>query len=357
MIYYYLATNINIFRYLTFRSGCAMLTALVLAFCIAPKFIKYLKTLNPEGQPIRSDGPERHLKDKKGTPTMGGIIILLPTIVSTLLWADLSNPYVWITLFVLSSTSILGFADDYMKVTRHSSKGVPGKLKLLIQAAIGMTACFAIQKYIPAEYGTTLVFPFFKNLVIDLKFLYVFFVIIVIVGSSNAVNLTDGLDGLAIVPIIIVTACFTIISYLVGNYIFANYLQMYFISGAGELAVFCCAVIGASLTFLWYNVNPARIFMGDTGSLSLGAAIGVIAVIVKHEIILAIVGGLFVIEAVSVILQVYYFKITGGKRLFLMAPIHHHFEKKGWTESQVVIRFWIISVIFALIGISTLKLR
>ena len=334
-----------------------MITALLLGFLIAPKLIKYLKTLNPEGQPIRSDGPESHLKNKKGTPTMGGIIILLPVIISTILWADLSNPYIWITLFVLFSTSILGFADDYIKVTRHSSDGVPGKVKLLIQAVISVISCFAIQKYTPAEYSTTLVFPFFKSLVVDLKILYVFFVLIVIVGASNAVNLTDGLDGLVIVPVIIVTACFTVISYLVGNYIFSHYLQLYFISGAGELSILCSAIIGSGLTFLWYNVQPAQIFMGDTGSLSLGAALGVIAVIVKHEIILAIVGGVFVLEAVSVILQVYYFKLTGGKRLFLMAPIHHHFEKKGWTESQIVVRFWIISVIFALIGISSLKLR
>lgn len=347
----------NIFRYLTFRSGCAMLTALLLGFLIAPRLIKYLKTLNPAGQPIRSDGPESHLKNKKGTPTMGGIIILLPVIVSTLLWADLSNPYIWITLFVLSTMSILGFTDDYIKVTRHSSDGVPGKVKLLIQGVVSIIACFAIQKYIPSEYSSALVFPFFKGLVLDLKFFYVFFVVIVIVGASNAVNLTDGLDGLAIVPIIIVTSCFSVISYLVGHYVFANYLQIGFISGAGELSVFCSAVIGAGLTFLWYNVQPAQIFMGDTGSLSLGAALGVIAVIVKHEIILAIVGGVFVLEAVSVILQVYYFKLTGGKRLFLMAPIHHHFEKKGWTESQIVVRFWIISAIFALIGISSLKLR
>ncbi len=334
-----------------------MITALLLGFLMAPKLIKYLKTLNPDGQPIRSDGPESHLKNKKGTPTMGGIIILLPVIISTVLWSDLRNPYIWITLFVLSSTSILGFTDDYIKVTRHSSDGVPGKMKLLMQGVIGVISCFAIQKFIPAEYSTTLVFPFFKSLVVDLKFLYVFFVVIVIVGASNSVNLTDGLDGLVIVPVIIVTACFTVISYLVGNYIFANYLQIYFISGAGELSVLCSSIIGSGLAFLWYNVQPAKIFMGDTGSLSLGATLGVIAVIVKHEIILAIVGGVFVLEAVSVILQVYYFKSTGGKRLFLMAPIHHHFEKKGWTESQIVVRFWIISVIFALIGLSSLKLR
>jgi len=334
-----------------------MVTALLIAFLISPYFIKLLKSLNPSGQPIRAEGPAHHLIEKKGVPTMGGVIILISIIVSTLLWSNLSNPYIWIALFVLVSMGILGFLDDYLKVTKQNSKGVPGKVKLIVQGFVSIVACFAIQKYAPPEYSTQIALPFFKNIVLDFGQFYVVFVAVVIVGSSNAVNLTDGLDGLAIVPVMIMSVCFAIICYLVGNYIFATYLQLHYVPGVGELTVFCSALIGASLSFLWYNVNPAKIFMGDTGSLSLGGALGVIAVIAKHEIVLAIIGGLFVIEALSVILQVYYFKFTGGKRLFLMAPIHHHFEKKGWTESQVVVRFWIIAVIFALIGMSTLKLR
>jgi len=357
MIYYLFSEHVNIFRYITFRSGCAMLTALIVGFLIAPYFIKLFKSLNPSGQPIRSNGPEKHLIEKKGVPTMGGVIILISTISSTLLWANLSNPYIWIILFVLISMGVLGFMDDYLKVAKQSSKGVPGKVKLISQTFISLVACFAIQKYMTPEYSTQMAIPFFKNIVVDLGYFYVIFVMLVIVGSSNAVNLTDGLDGLVIVPIMITSICFAIICYLVGNYIFSTYLQIHYVPGVGELTVFCSALIGASLSFLWYNVNPAKIFMGDTGSLSLGGALGTIAVAAKHEIVLAIIGGLFVIEALSVIVQVYYFKYTGGKRFFLMAPIHHHFEKKGWTESQVVVRFWIIAVIFALIGMSTLKLR
>ena len=357
MIYYFLAPYINLFRYITFRSCCAVVTALIIGFLISPYFIRVLKNINPAGQPIRDDGPASHLKDKKGVPTMGGVIILIPLIISVLLWAKLSDPYIWIILFVLVSMSILGFVDDYLKVTKQNPKGVSGKVKLAIQVFVSIIACFAIQKYMDPEYSTQLVVPFFKNLVLDLGHFYIVFVIVVIVGSSNAVNLTDGLDGLVIVPVMIVALCFTIICYLVGNHVFATYLQVHYVAGVGEVSVFCSALVGASLAFLWYNVNPAKIFMGDTGSLALGGALGVIAVIAKHEIVLAIIGGLFVIEALSVILQVYYFKLTGGKRLFLMAPIHHHFEKKGWTESQVVVRFWIIAIIFALIGMSTLKLR
>jgi len=357
MIYYLFASHINLFRYITFRSCCAVVTSLVIGFCIAPYLIRMLKNLNPSGQPIRDDGPASHIRDKKGVPTMGGLIILIPVIISVLLWAKLSNPYIWIILFVLVSMSLLGFMDDYLKINKQNSKGVPGKVKLLVQILVSIVACFAIQKYMAPEYNTQLLVPFFKNFSIDLGHFYIVFAAVVIVGSSNAVNLTDGLDGLAIVPIMIVSLCFTLISYLVGNYIFANYLQVHYIAGIGEIAVFCSALVGAGLAFLWYNVNPAQVFMGDTGSLGLGGALGVIAVIAKHEIVFAIIGGLFVIEAISVILQVYYFKFSGGKRLFLMAPIHHHFEKKGWTESQVVVRFWIIAVIFALIGMATLKIR
>lgn len=334
-----------------------MITALLISFFITPYIIRLLKSINPLGQPIRDDGPEKHIKEKKGVPTMGGLAIIISIILSTLIWANLSNPYIWIILFVLVSMGLLGFMDDYVKVNRGNSKGIPGKMKLLLQSLISIVACFAVQKYSSPEYSNHITLPFFKNILLDLRYFYVVFVILVIVGSSNAVNLTDGLDGLAIVPVMIVALCFGIISYVVGNYVFSTYLQIHYVAGVGEITVLCSAMIGAGLSFLWFNVNPAKIFMGDTGSLSLGGAIGAIAVIVKHEIVLAIIGGLFVIEALSVILQVYYFKFTGGKRLFLMAPIHHHFEKKGWTESQVVIRFWIIAIIFALIGMSTLKLR
>jgi phospho-N-acetylmuramoyl-pentapeptide-transferase len=336
---------------------CALLTALLISFLITPYFINLLKGINPLGQPIRKDGPVSHIKKKKGVPTMGGVVILVSMILSTLLWANLSNPYIWIILFVLVSMGVLGFMDDYVKVSRSSSQGVPGKVKLGIQSLISIVACFAVQKYATPEYSNHITLPFFKNIILDFGVFYVVFVILVIVGASNAVNLTDGLDGLVIVPVMIVALCFSIICYLVGNYVFSTYLQVHYVAGVGEVVVLCSAMMGAGLSFLWFNVNPAKIFMGDTGSLSLGGSLGVIAVIAKHEIVLAIVGGLFVIEALSVILQVYYFKYTGGKRMFLMAPIHHHFEKKGWTESQIVVRFWIISLIFALIGMSTLKLR
>ena len=357
MIYYLFAQHLNIFRYITFRASCAMITAMVIGFIIAPRLIQFLKCLNPSGQPIREDGPASHLLSKKGVPTMGGIIIMIPVITSVLVWAQLSNPYIWIIIFVMVSMSLLGFTDDYLKVMHRNSKGVSGKMKLAVQGFVSVVACFAIQKYADPEYSTKLMVPFLKNFSVELGGFYIVFASVVIVGASKAVNLTDGLDGLVIVPVMIVAACFSVIAYLVGNYVFANYLQINYVSGIGEIAVFCSALIGAGLTFLWYNVNPARVFMGDTGSLGLGGALGAIAVIAKHELVLAIIGGLFVIEAVSVILQVYYFKFTGGKRFFLMAPIHHHFEKKGWTESQVVVRFWIIAIIFALIGMSTLKLR
>ncbi|MCH9754081.1 MAG: phospho-N-acetylmuramoyl-pentapeptide-transferase [Alphaproteobacteria bacterium] len=357
MIYYFFESHVNLFRYITFRSGCAVLTALLISFLITPYFIRFLKGINPLGQPIREDGPSSHLKDKKGVPTMGGLVILISIIISTLLWANLSNPYIWIILFVLASMGVLGFMDDYVKVTRSTSKGVPGKIKLLIQSLISIVTCFAVQKYASPDFSSHITLPLLKNVVLDLGFFYIVFVILVIVGSSNAVNLTDGLDGLVIVPVMIVALCFAIICYLVGNYLFAAYLQIHYVAGVGEVAVLCSAMLGAGLSFLWFNVNPAKIFMGDTGSLSLGGALGAIAIIVKHEIVLAIIGGLFVVEALSVMLQVYYYKFTGGKRMFLMAPIHHHFEKKGWTESQIVVRFWIIAIIFALIGMSTLKLR
>ena len=348
---------INIFRYITFRSGCAAMTGLLIALILGPSIIRKLQDINPQGQPIRQDGPESHLKTKKGIPTMGGLIIHLAILVSTLLWANLSSPYIWIILFVMSGFALLGFVDDYLKLVYRNNKGVSAKVKLVIQMVISLIACFFIQKYSPDGYKNHITLPFIKDVVINLGYFYPVFVLLVIVGSSNAVNLTDGLDGLAIGPIAIVGVCFVIICYLVGNVLFSQYLKINYVPGVGEISVFCSALVGASLGFLWYNAYPAKVFMGDTGSLALGGAIGVVSVIVKHEFILALIGGVFVIEALSVMIQVYYFKATGGKRIFLMAPIHHHFEKKGWSESQIVIRFWIVAIIFALLGMATLKLR
>lgn len=347
---------LNLFRYLTFRSGGAVLTSLLISFIAGPKIIRWLKRRQTYGQPIREDGPEGHLITKKGTPTMGGVMILLAVGVSTLLWADLTNPYVWVVLLVTLGYGLIGFMDDYLKVSKKNSKGLSGKLKLLGQFSIALVAGWWIIQTAPEASGTHLSLPFFKNIFPDLGLLYLPFIMLVMIGSSNAVNLTDGLDGLAIVPIMIAGACYGLIAYLVGNAVFAEYLQIHFIPGTGELTVFCAALIGAGLGFLWYNAPPAMVFMGDTGSLAFGGAIGTIAVITKHEIVLAIIGGLFVLEAVSVIVQVASFKLT-GKRVFKMAPIHHHFEKLGWPEPTIVIRFWIIAVILALVGLSTLKLR
>jgi phospho-N-acetylmuramoyl-pentapeptide-transferase len=347
---------LNVFRYISFRSGGAVFTSLLISFIYGPAIIAWLKKKQNEGQPIRTDGPQSHLLTKKGTPTMGGVMMLLSVGISTLLWADLTNQYVWIVMFVTAGFGLLGFVDDYLKVTKKNTKGVSGKLKLVAQFAIALIAAIWIQKVAPANYSSYLMVPFFKEIIINLGLFYIPFVIIVMIGASNAVNLTDGLDGLAIVPIMIAAACFALISYLVGNLNFAEYLQIHPVSGAGEISVFCSALIGAGLGFLWFNAPPAKVFMGDTGSLAFGGSLGVISIITKHEIVLSIIGGLFVMEAVSVIIQVYYFKLT-GKRFFGMAPIHHHFEKKGWSEPTIVIRFWIIAVIFALVGLSTLKLR
>ena len=347
---------LNVFRYITFRSGGAIFTSLLIGFIFGPSIIRWLKNKQNEGQPIREDGPESHLLTKKGTPTMGGVMMLLAVGISTLLWADITNQYVWVVLFVTFGYGALGFIDDYLKVTKKNTTGVRGKLKIVAKVTIALIAAIWIQHLADPEHSSHLAFPFFKNLLLNLSILYIPFVVIVMVGSSNAVNLTDGLDGLAIVPIMIAAACFGLIAYLVGHVKFADYLQIHSVSGAGEIAVFCSSLIGAGLGFLWFNAPPAKVFMGDTGSLAFGGSLGVISVIVKHEIVLAIIGGLFVMEAISVIIQVYYFKIT-GKRFFGMAPIHHHFEKKGWSEPTIVIRFWIIAVIFALIGLSTLKLR
>jgi phospho-N-acetylmuramoyl-pentapeptide-transferase len=346
----------NLFRYLTFRTGGAVLTALIICFVCGAPMIRWLKSRQGEGQPIREDGPEGHSLTKKGTPTMGGFLILLALSVATILWADLSNRYVWAVLIVTLGFGGIGFIDDYLKLTRRSSNGLPGRIKLIAELAIGGAVAWWITEITASPLDTTLAIPFSKNLLIDLGWFFIPFAAIVMVGSSNSVNLTDGLDGLAIVPAMIVAACFALIAYLVGNTVFAGYLQIHGVPGAGELAVFCGALVGASLGFLWFNAPPAMVFMGDTGSLSVGGALGAVAVITKHELVLMIIGGLFVLETVSVIVQVASFKLT-GRRVFRMAPLHHHFEQKGWKEPTIVIRFWIIAMILALIGLSTLKLR
>ena len=346
----------NLFRYITFRSGAACLTALVVSFILGPPVIRWLKSLQRNGQPIRSDGPERHLIEKKGTPTMGGVLILSALVISTLLWVDLRNLYVWAVMFVTLGYGALGFADDYLKLSRNNHKGVSPRVKMIAQALIGLIAAVWLVLLTRGPLATALTIPVFKEVVIPLGFLFPIFAMLVMLGASNAVNLTDGLDGLAIVPTIICAGVFALITYLVGNRIFADYLQLNPIPGAQELAVFCSALIGAGLGFLWFNAPPAAVFMGDTGSLALGGALGAIAVAVKHEIVLVIVGGLFVVETVSVIVQVFWYKRT-GRRVFLMAPLHHHFEKKGWSEPTIVIRFWIISMILALAGLATLKIR
>jgi phospho-N-acetylmuramoyl-pentapeptide-transferase len=342
----------NLFRYLTFRTGGALMTALFISMVFGGPFIRMLKARQKTGQPIRSDGPSGHLIEKQGTPTMGGFLILLALVSSTLLWADITSHFIWIAVAVTFGFGLIGFADDYIKVTKSSSRGVPGKLKFTLEALIAAAAAYWIYKLVNPGVAV----PFFKDLLIDIGWFAIPFAAFVIVGASNAVNLTDGLDGLAIMPVIIAASAFGLISYVVGNAVYSDYLQITQVPGTGELAVFCGAIIGAGLGFLWFNAPPAMVFMGDTGSLSLGGALGTVSVITKHELVLAIVGGLFVLEAVSVIVQVASFKLT-GKRIFHMAPLHHHFEEKGWAESTIVIRFWIIAVVLALIGLSTLKLR
>jgi phospho-N-acetylmuramoyl-pentapeptide-transferase len=345
----------NLFRYITFRTGGAILTALIISFVFGPAIIRWLRNKQGEGQPIREDGPESHFV-KKGTPTMGGTMILLAVVVSTLLWVDLTNIYAWIVLGVTVGYGALGFVDDYLKLTKRNTKGMSGKLKLVGQIVIAATAASIFVAVTDSPLDTGLAIPFFKDVLINLGIFFVPFAILVMVGASNAVNLTDGLDGLAIVPAMLAAICFGLFAYLAGNIKFADYLQIHHVPNSGELAIFCGALLGAGLGFLWFNAPPAMVFMGDTGSLSIGGALGAISVITKHEIVLAIVGGLFVLETVSVIVQVASFKLT-GKRVFRMAPLHHHFEKKGWAEPTVVIRFWIIASILALIGLSTLKLR
>ena len=345
----------NLFRYLTFRTGGALMTALIVAFVIGPSLIRRLRLRQGEGQPIRDDGPEGHFA-KRGTPTMGGLMILIGVLFSTLLWADLTNAYVWIVILVTTGFGLIGFFDDYLKLTKRNSAGLPGKAKLAFQILIAGVAAGWTMQIAGAPLATGLAVPFVKDFLIQLGWFFGPFAVVVIVGASNAVNLTDGLDGLAIVPVMIAAGCFGFISYLSGNANFADYLQIHNIVGAGELSVLCGALIGAGLGFLWFNAPPAMVFMGDTGSLSLGGALGAISVVTKHELVLAIVGGLFVLETVSVIVQVASFKLT-GRRVFRMAPLHHHYEQKGWAEPTIVIRFWIIAVILALIGLSTLKLR
>ncbi len=354
----YLSLNnsiLNVFNYITIRSGLALMTSLFVILLFGPYLIKLLSKLQVDGQPIRLDGPESHLVAKKGTPTMGGFIILLSILISILLWSNYSSLILWPCVFIMLSFGAIGFLDDYTKLSNKSSDGVSGKNKIILEIICSLIFVYWATT-LNLENQEFLSLPFLKNVYINLGYFFIPFVIFVIIGSANAVNLTDGLDGLAIVPIMIVALTFALICYLVGNIVFSEYLLINYVPGAGELTILCGALIGSALGFLWYNAPPAMVFMGDTGSLSLGATLGAIAVMIKHEIVLAIVGGLFVVEALSVIIQVGYFKRT-GKRFFLMAPLHHHFEKKGWPESQIVIRFWIITIVLAIIGLATLKLR
>ncbi len=345
----------NLFRYITFRTGCAIMTALVLCLCMGKPMIRWLKSKQGSATNIREYLEETHLK-KAGTPTMGGLMILISVTVSTLLWADLTNQFVWYALLVMVGYGLIGFGDDYLKLTKKNSKGLPGKLKLAGQCGVALVATIGIMHGLPDSIATSVAIPFFKSLFLNLSWFFVPWAMIVMVGASNAVNLTDGLDGLATVPVAIAAACFGLIAYLVGNAVYATYLHIPNVPGTGELAILCGALVGAAMGFLWFNAPPAMVFMGDTGSLAMGGVLGAMAVITKHELVLAVIGGLFVLETVSVIVQVASFKLT-GKRVFAMAPLHHHYEKKGWSEPTIVIRFWIIAVILALIGLSTLKLR
>jgi phospho-N-acetylmuramoyl-pentapeptide-transferase len=348
-------SSLNVFRYLTFRTGLSVISSMLIVFFIGGPFIKFIETHKFTG-PIRDDGPANHIVKKVGTPTMGGILILAGILFGTLLWADLKNPYIWVLLMVATSFGLLGAIDDYLKIKFNNSRGLSSSMKIIWQIILSLIAIFLLINYGDNEHLKNLYFPFFKNATLHLGLFFVPFAIFIIVGASNAVNLTDGLDGLATVPVMLVALSFTLICYVVGNTVFSEYLQIPYIANVGESSIFCGAVVGSCLGFLWYNAPPAKIFMGDTGSLSLGGSLGALSIIAKHEIVLAIIGGLFVLETASVIIQVISFKLT-GKRVFMMAPLHHHFEKKGWAESTVVIRFWIISIILALIGLATLKLR
>ena len=346
---------LNVFKFLTVRTGLAMFTSMFIVFIVGTPFIKFFSARQIH-DPIREDGPEDHVIKKIGTPTMGGLLILLGLFSGVLLWGDLYNPYNWFLFFIVGALGTLGAFDDYKKIKSGNSGGATFKFKLISQIIIALIGIFILTYYVNSAELKNLYFPFFKNVVINLGWFFIPFYLFIIVGSSNAVNLTDGLDGLATVPVILVASCFAFISYVTGNVVFSEYLHIPYIEGVGEVAVFCGSIIGACIGFLWFNAPPAKIFMGDTGSLALGGSLGAVGIITKHEIVLAITGGLFVLEAVSVIVQVVSYKLT-GKRIFKMAPIHHHFEKKGWAESTVVVRFWIISIILAMIGLATLKLR
>ena len=346
---------LNVFRYLTFRTGLSLMSSMIIVFLIGGPFIKFIGSHKFTG-PIRDDGPIDHIIKKVGTPTMGGVLILIGMLFGTLLWADLKNSYIWVLLFVATSFGLLGAVDDYLKIKRNNSRGISSLMKIIWQVVLSLIAILFLIKFGDNEHLKNLHFPFFKNLILHLGLFFIPFSVFIIVGSSNAVNLTDGLDGLATVPVMLVALSFTLICYVVGNTVFSEYLQIPYIPNVGEASIFCGSIVGSCLGFLWFNAPPAKIFMGDTGSLALGSSLGGIGILTKHEIVLAITGGLFVLEAVSVIVQVISFKLT-GKRIFKMAPIHHHFEKKGWPESTVVIRFWIISIILAMIGLATLKLR
>ncbi len=352
---------LNLIRYLTFRTAMSIFTAQLIVVAMGSRFIRWMQAKQGKGQPIRVEGIQRHITEKAGTPTMGGVMILAGLIIGTLLWADLSNIYIWAVLLVTAGYVLLGVLDDYSKVTKHSTDGISSATRLIIEAAIAMAAVtmiilFAAKPPQAPDLLTSVTFPLFKLAVLNLHWFYLFFGAFIIVGAANAVNFTDGLDGLATVPAMIAASAYGLIAYLVGNFVFANYLQLHFVPGVGEVAIYCGAMIGAGLGFLWYNAPPARIFMGDTGSLALGGGLGAVAVATRQEIVLGLIGGLFVAETLSVIIQVAWFKRT-GRRIFLMAPIHHHFEKLGWSESTVVIRFWIVSIMLALLGLATLKLR
>jgi phospho-N-acetylmuramoyl-pentapeptide-transferase len=351
---------LNLLKYLTFRTGMSVVTAQVIVVAMGSRFIRWMQAKQGRGQPIRADGIARHITEKAGTPTMGGLMILAGLLGGTLLWGDLTSTYVWVAMVVTASYGALGFLDDYAKVTKQTTDGLSGQARLIIEGVIAVAGVLAMMRLAPASpthgLATSLVFPVFKALVFNLGWFYLAFGGLVIVGAANAVNFTDGLDGLAIGPVMIAAGAFGMIAYLVGNIVYARYLELHYVPDAGELSVFCGAIIGSGLGFLWYNAPPAKIFMGDTGALALGGALGTVAVACKHEIVLAIVGGLFVAEALSVIIQVAYFKRT-GRRVFLMAPIHHHFEKLGWAESTVVVRFWIVALMLAMLGLATLKLR
>ena len=346
---------LNVFKYLTFRTGLAMFTSMIVVLLVGTPFINFFSARQIL-DPIREDGPSDHIIKKIGTPTMGGVLILLGLFSGILLWGDLSSSYIWFLLFIVTSFGLLGAYDDYKKIINKNSSGISFRFKIISQILIAVIGVLLLSQFSNHEELTNLYFPFFKNLIINLGWFFIPFSVFIIVGSSNAVNLTDGLDGLATVPVILVASCFAFISYVTGNIVFSEYLQIPYLEGMGEVSIFCGSIIGACLGFLWFNAPPAKIFMGDTGSLALGGSLGAVGIITKHEIVLAITGGLFVLEAVSVIVQVVSFKLT-GKRVFRMAPIHHHFEKKGWAESTVVNRFWIISIILAMIGLETLKLR